>query len=174
MFLFSLILVVLVTWGCLYQFFGLKEYIRATKYVNNLGEDVRGNARERLDLDSSTGHFGGILAGVWKGPFPGVFLWTRQTLKYFRVDQFSVYTYHNACVDELINPANPRPKTTVKVKRTIFTDLNLWSKNLKTGYFLDVMVTGKSNGGTLGNLREVWATDWWPFMNEDLATQCVK
>lgn len=175
MIMFVVVLVfLLIGLGMLYQFGGLKYYLKAYGYVISYKGEKAQLIKNDFFGEKNKGLYNGILAGVWTGKNPGVWMWTNNFLRFFPVDKYSVFSYYEGCKPEFLEPTK---KEGFSIKRDILVDLDTFLLRVgkkKEGLFVSVMITGKDQGGKVGNLRELWANDWWVFMNTDLKIECKK
>ncbi len=161
---FVLVLVILAAgFGFLYQFGGLKYYSKATSYINSLPQDKKDIAWNDFNGENKSSLYSGIFAGAWKN---GLWVWGKGGLRYFAVDKYSVYFFDDACTN------NTSPD--FEVQKEVLSDINIWLKDVHQGYFVSIVATSAGQGGTVGNLREIHAYNWWPFMPESLEVSCVK
>lgn len=155
-----LILVLFSGLVLLYQFGGLKYYLRATSFINKLPTIERIETSRNFHSEEKN-VYSGTLAGTWNNK---VWVWGKKGLKNFNVDQYSVYSYTDGCNNNV-------PKN---IEREVIFDFNIWNQKARMGDFVVVLTTGEANGGVLGNLREIYTFNWWTFMGKDMITQCEK
>ena len=167
-FVVGLILVLFTGVELLYQFGGLKYYLQAIVYVNNLPEQTKKIVSDEF-YGTDPNIYTGILAGVWGGK---IWVWGRSGLKYFNTDKDSTYSFTNGCTRDVLHPADTTK--TFKIERQVYFDISEWEAEVKPGNFVAVLIADKNSGGILGNLREVYAYNWWIFMQKDMQTECVK
>lgn len=161
-------IILVFAFGMLYQFGGLRYYIRAVRYVKSLPISMQPAViNEFYGIEQNT--YMGILAGVWREK---VWVWGKNGLRYFNTDENSVYSLLDSCNQSAIN-AMEEGKTIEVIPKHIFS-LPLWEKRVHTGDYVEVRITSVENGGVLGNLREVYAYTWWPFVVDDGIMQCGK
>ena len=156
---------------CLYQYGGLKGYIRAETSINKLTGDIKTKAQDDF---SSTGNttavkYRGIFAWVWQDR---LWIWSDKRLRSFKTNKDSVYSFYKACTDEHV--ADMEEEGEFEIKRTITTDIKKWLRLVKPGDYVIVRVSVADKGIITENLREAIAHDWWPFMPTDVKTQCTK
>ena len=154
--------------GLMYQFGGLKHYLRAVIYINSLEGQTKQTASDEF-YGTHPNLYTGTLAGVWGGK---VWVWGRSGLKYFSVDKNSTYSFTNGCTRDVLHPADTTKAFTIQ--RQVYFDISEWEAEVTPGDFIAVLIAGKDNGGTLGNLREAYAYNWWSFMQKDMQTECAK
>ncbi|MDP1713248.1 MAG: hypothetical protein Q8L41_00760 [Anaerolineales bacterium] len=170
--LFGVFILVTIGLGLTYQFGGLGNYIQATRAISKLEGDERTKAEQFFYSSGGEDEYRGMLGYVNTGGYGNVLAWGENGPKYFRGDEYTVYSFFNGCSEEILN-AKPEdgPK---EVKREIYTDVKEWKKRVKNGSFVTIILTNEENGGTVGNLREIWAFDWWYFMPGTMEVQCEK
>lgn len=168
-FLVSVFLVLSITLGWLYQYSGLKYYIRAISLIKKMPVELQVTANEKFYALGDGDYYSGILAGVWNG---NVWIWERGQLKHYLTDEYSVYSFLDDCNEEILNPSER--KTTRSIKSEVFIDLAEWKQRANTGDFVTIKLAGVDSGGALGNLREIWAYNWWTFLQKDMKTACAK
>jgi len=152
----------------LYQFTGLKYLVRATGYINTLpSQEKKNRAWNDFNGTISKEYYSGILAGSWRDK---IFVWGRDGLHTFTVDQYSVYSFIDTCSDAYKKSIQNKSK---KVREIDFV-MSKWRKKVHQGDFVSIVVAGVKHGGTLGNLREIYTYNRWPFVQGDLEVQCAK
>lgn len=148
----------------LYQYAGLKYYVKAVNFIHRLNGAEKNQVSEEFS-GISKGLYSGILAGVWKGKLTGIWIWSRYGLRFFRTDQYSIYSFYDGCIAPIIDK---------KIPRLISFNIEEWASLVKVGDFIEIMVANKENGGTIGNLREVWGYNFWIFMHKTMDQSCIK
>jgi len=76
--LVSLVLIIILGVGWLYQYGGLKYYLRAVSDINDLEEEDRQEAKGNFLVDKEQ-FYSGTLAGTWANK---VWVWGNKGLKY--------------------------------------------------------------------------------------------
>ena len=155
-----------------YEYTGLKYYLKANREINKLEGREK---EEALDVfmggqDSGLDVYGGILMGVNTKDHGGVWVWGRHGLRYFRSDQYSVFSFFSICKPVILEKYKNGEE--VKIGQDIYTDIVEWKKLIKQGDYVSLIITNKDQGGTVGNLREAKVNDWWPFVSVDVEGQC--
>lgn len=166
--LFLVVLVVGLGWW-VWRYTGLNKYVDAMQAINALPLEQQGKAKGDFVGSEDSYLYGGILAGVTGD---NVWIWGRRGLHYFKTDEYSVYSYFSMCNDEILRAFANNEK--VVIDRSVDTDLTSWRQKAKTGQFVVIMITNPENGGTLGNLREMKAHDWWAFLPTNIGKLCEK
>jgi len=158
----------------LYQYTGLKYYLKATSYINNLPQERKIVAKNDFYGDISNKNlYNGTLAGIATGKFSGIWVWGKSGLKYFSVDQNSAYSFYNACTDKILNATNEERKS-LKVQKNVYFDLNEFKTLTKTGDFIIIMTTDETKSKLIKTVKEAWDYNYWGFIQTDLKTQCEK
>lgn len=169
--LFSAILIIFLF---LWFGFGLNSYSRARYKIFLLPDDKKAKVLADFEGKDDPLLYSGILAGINTSRYiQGVWVWGRNGLKFFRTDSLPVYSYFNICSDQTIKAIdNAGP---ISIDRVIDTDLKAWSKKVKTGQFVTIVVAKPQKGKLLSSLREAKGHDWWAFMpNVDIKKLCEK
>lgn len=166
------VLIVGVGFYGVYQYGGLKYYLKAVKAINQLEGDEKERARKLFNgsPNESFEVYGGILIGLNQKDNGGVWVWGSKGPKYFRSDEFSVYSFYKICKSAIIEKYKRGEE--VNVGRSIDTDIKTWADKVSQGDYVAIIVTSKGHEGALGNLREALAHDWWAFSNVDVEEQC--
>ena len=160
----TLLLVFFLVFFGIYQFGGLRFYINAMTYINDLDGEVKLQAKQDFQGKYSENVFRGILGGRWKNR---ILVWTMSGPKIFATDEFSVYSFYDICDDTNSNDL-------VDVNTSISTNINEWIKQVKSGDYVIIQISQTENGGVLGNLREIYTYNWWGFLPIDAWKQCTK
>ena len=165
---------VLIFFGVLYQFFGLRYYLKATEHIQNLPYEDRLIAEAEFYGDKDGGTVGGIMAGFFMDK---VFVWSNGRLKMFTTDEYSVYSYYEACIPEILD-FDPVVYPESSIDRDVYGDkkqfLNKVGNVINNGLLVSIAPTMEKQGGTIGNLRELWAYDWWNFVKGGILEKCKK
>lgn len=156
--------------GYLYQFGGLRQYIRARSVINNMPTEDKQYAWEKFSGTDPRGAERGILAGSGLGR---VWVWSSSGLKSFIVDEYSIYSWFDACREDVKEKLRAGEGGSV-IEQVIDTDLNSWREKAKVGDYVAVYPTQAEQGGTIGNLREIYTYNFWLFMKAGIDTQCGK
>lgn len=164
------VLLLLVGGGWVWMYGGLKDFLRAKEAIRALPLEQQSVAENDFIGAKDPYLYGGILAGVSTSIFPSVWVWGKDGLRYFRIDEYSVYSYFSVCNEEVLNSFDKNEMLTID--RSIDTDLSVWRKKVRVGQFITIMIARSENGGTLGNLREAKAHDWWVFLPTNIRKQC--
>ena len=168
---FLVVLLFIVTL-LLWLMFGLSEYARAVWAIHALEGTTRDKAKQDFWGPDDNFIYSGILAHVPSREDGLVWVWGKRGLKYFREDEYSVYSFFSACNPE--KQATLRANGKVQIWREIDTSVVQWGKKAQVGNFVVITVAGEQNGGNLGRLREARAYDWWVFMPSKMGEQCGK
>ena len=162
-----LIIVTLIGFGFLYFFTGLNSYIKTAYTISKLSGEMKQQAVDGFYGKDEQGIYTGILSGITANR---VWIWSNNRLKSFVTDEYSVYSFFNACSDEILS--NIGAEKTFSIGRSVGTDILSWSQKVKTGDYVIVNMATEGNGGALGNLREAIGYDWFVFMPTDIRKQC--
>lgn len=147
--------------GWLYQYGGLRYYLKATNYINSLeGEEWEEAYKSFYIGEGDTSLYPGILAGVWLNK---VWVWGQKGLKYFNIHN-TVYSYTDGC----------SVRGQIEREREIITDFNIWKSKVRQGDVVLAKLAKETNGETLNYLAEVYSFNWWFFMGQDMETECAK
>lgn len=148
---------------------GLKEYIRAIVLINTLPDAKKSEVWSEFSGTDARGAERGLLAGVW---FDRVWVWTSIGIKSYRTDKFSVYSTFDGCSNPVMISRKNGERNAIR--KNLYTDLDLVSKYIKAGDYVVVYLTQPGNGGTVGNLREMYTYNFWLFMNDKMDIECGK
>lgn len=171
-FFLGIFVFILFCFGLVYYFGGIKEYRQATRAINNLGVNEIDKASQIFRGTGGKNEYRGMLGYVNTSGYGKVLVWGKNGPKYFWGDEYTVYSFFNGCSDEILN-AKPEDGA-VEVNREIYTDVKEWEKRVKNGSFVTTLLAGEENEGTLGNLREIWAFDWWRFLPKSMEELCAQ
>lgn len=155
----------------IYQYGGGKYLIRVNEEIRKLEEQERTNARTKLYGLHQDNQYSGILMKIVKGEYVGVWVWGGLGLRYFRGDEFSVYTFFNGCKEEILRPKEVGKPVPVGY---VVSGGEEWGKSAQVGDFVKILITEEGRGGTVGNLREIYTYDWWLFLPGSMEKLCVK
>lgn len=165
--LFSLFIFALTIVTLLFFRGGLRQFIRASRLVNNLPVQDRHAGIDLFYGNTSGNEYGGIYAGTTNIFKPLIWVWGKNGLKFFVADEFSVYWHVDGCNLALSEDNN-------RIVRKRDPSLSDWENNVEVGDYIMVVVTTEDMGGTKGNLREVLSLDWWPFLQKGMEEECKK
>lgn len=168
----SIVFAILLFVFCYFLYFawGGKFYFAALKSIRSLPKERQDEAELAFNLKEKYSH-SGILMGVFKNVLPGVWIWESKGPRFFRTDEFSVFSYFRMCTPE--NLEGVSTNGSIKPMRSVIGDIKIWANEVKSGDFVTIRVTGPDNGGNLGRLREALAYDWWVFNPAiPINTQC--
>jgi hypothetical protein len=167
--LLVVILIIIGTAFYLFQFGGLRQYLRAESVINNSQTvEIINQAREIFDTQQG-GPYSGIFGGIIQNK---IWVWGSFGLKFFTTDNFSVYFTNDGCNNEAKTLREKDPsKQTVE---NIYYDMKSWEKNTNVGDFVVIRTSKAGMGGTLNNLREIHSYNYWPFILNDISIACSK
>ncbi|MHB8777950.1 MAG: hypothetical protein ACYC6R_09335 [Anaerolineales bacterium] len=171
-FLLGIFIFILFCFGLVYYFGGIREYRQATRAISRLDGDEKTKAERFFYSSGGEDEYRGMLGYVNTRGYGDVLVWGKNGPKYFRGDKYTVYSFFNGCSEEILN-AKPEDGP-IEVNREIYTDVKEWRKRVKNGSFVTILLTSEESGGTVGNLREIWAFDWWYFVPGTMEVQCEK
>ena len=150
---------------------GLIHYLLIKRQITKLNSTEWLTAeREFLALGKREYMFAGTLAKINHHGQGGVWVWTDQGLKYFRADQYTLYSYYDICAAR-----NNRTGSGFKVdysSREITADLDQWADLVRTGDFVQLSLATLKNGRKEGNLREIYAYSQPLFLSLNLELVC--
>lgn len=169
---FFVLLPLLVLSFLLYFSWGGKYYLEAKRSIEKLPEEQK--AKSKLLFETKVKSlYSGILMGVSKTWYQGVWVWGVKGPRFFRSDEHTVYSYFQMCTPEILQ--NLGNGEAINPGRSIDTNIKNWGDMVKTGDFITVKTAELENEGNVGRLREALAHDWWPFdPNRELLSQCKK
>lgn len=154
----------------LYSAAGLKEFLAVIGEIKRLPQEQEALAWDNFFNLGEPNLYGGTLAGFWGDK---VWVWGKRGLRSFQPDEFSVYSFFSACTPEIA--AKIQENKPFSLKRSVETEFESWKEKAKRGQYATVLIAAKENGGTAGNLREVYGYDWRPFMPKgNLRELCEK
>lgn len=159
----------------LYFFWGLREYMSARTALYALSTDQRMAAVQTFTGSDTPGvWYLGTYAGFTNfGGSAKIWMWSNKGLRSFDTDQYSVYSFFNACLPNILQQMG-KTGDTVTVDRSITTNVGEWTNELRRGDYMGVKLTAQDAGGTVGVLREAFAESWWAFMPVDIRSQCAR
>jgi len=155
---------------CLYQFGGLRSFVRVLRVINTMEpQDKKEKAWEEFSGTDPKGAQRGILAGSALGR---VWVWTAKGLKYFVVDENTIYSWFDGCNEEVRAKLNSGAANVIE--RVLDNDLKSWRKKAQIGDYVVVYVARPKEGGVTGNLREIYTYNFWLFMGKVIDIECAK
>lgn len=164
-----IVFIVIVFVGFLYQWAGLKYYVRALIVINKMPVAERNLAWNEFSGTDQRSVERGILAGTWMNR---VWIWKSTGLKSFAVDKYSIYSWFDGCSDTVKAKLKFGASNAIETVR--YTDINSWRNKYKVGDYVAVFSTRSDQGGTKGNLREIYDYNFWLFMKKGIDTECAK
>jgi len=132
------------------------EKDRSKAWAEFRGTDQRGAER-------------GILAGTSGGR---VWVWSGWRLHSYIADQYTIYSWFDGCSDEVRAKLNAGKANVIE--RLLFHDMQQWMGQARVGDYVAVYKARPENGGVEGNLREIYAYNFWLFMGKGIDTECAK
>ncbi len=156
-----------------YEHGGLKHYLSAVDSINSLPVSEQVSAREQFygNGEANLNLYGGVLMGVNTKGYGGIWVWGRKGPKYFKADEYSVFTHYQVCV----------PKTnegyiveTFEFPKTVDVNITDWQARVQAGYWTTIEITGEGQGGQLGNLRQAISYDKWLFIPGTISNLCYE
>lgn len=166
------ILLFLVFTFLLYFVWGGKYYLEARNSIAKLPEEQRAKSKHIFE-NNGVFLYNGILMGVTRVWLQGVWVWGTRGPRFFRSDEYTVYSYFQMCTPE--NLESLGAGGAIKPERSIDTEIKSWAGKVKVGDFITVKIASQENGGNLGRLRESLAYDWWVFNSKiPIDKQCEK
>lgn len=149
-----------------YQYSGLKHYIKAVKYINELpAEANKQEAWKYFAVDNIKNGYEGIYAGDY---FGRVWVWGQKGLKSFATDKASVYSFFDGCTDEFFQVTD---KFVPAFNHQVFFDKEKWKDKASVGDFVNVTLQKEVAPGFL---KEIYTYNFWPFIQKDQRTECAK
>lgn len=144
----------------LYAVWGGKYYFEARRSINRLPLDQKAVAE---NIFNSKGDY--VYSGIYMGVFDvypkGVWVWGQKGFRFFRSDEFTVYSYFQICTPE--NLENLNKDESIIPRRDVDSEITVWADKVKIGDFVAIQLATPEHGGNLGKLREALANDWWIF-----------
>lgn len=147
----------------LYFNFGLKEFIEANKNIENLSRDIRGSARREfytLDIKGKYRQYGGTIAYINRNKQGGIAIWGKEGLRYFVGEKGTTYSYFRFCTDENLEVANLGGP--FHIKRDIYEDISLWSKEVMIGDYIAIEIKDSKSGFDI--IREAKSNDFNSYL----------
>lgn len=155
--------------GYLYFFGGLRQYFAMIKVVNNLPAEEKEQMYTELTGMNKRGGEYGVLAGIG---FGRVWVWQIGQMRQLKYDQDTVYSFFEGCREDVRARLNRGEKNVIQ--QEVSTDKNDWLTKAKTGDYVTFYLSNPENGGKTGNLREIYAYNFWLFLKRGIDTQCAK
>ncbi len=147
--------------GWLYQFGGLKFYLKAASYVRSHPDTM-----ESFYGPSGKKTYAGILAGVWGD---GVAMWGESGLRYFPATSSSTYNALIGCKKlKMASPELGVPMT--QSLNSDYGNAKSWGMDAKTGDMAFVVYTDE----LVPKIKQAWSVNYWMFENSDIKTQCLR
>lgn len=160
----------LIGFAYLYQFAGLRQYFRAVEVIKTTTpEEERIKVIEDFYGTDPRGAERGILAGSGLGR---VWIWSGRGLKSYKVDENSIYSWFDGCREDVRARLNKGEANVIQ--GIIDTNMQNWSEKVQVGDYVAVYPTLSGAGGVEGNLREIYAYNFWLFMRRGIDRQCAK
>lgn len=168
--IFSIVVVlILSSILALYQFGGLKQYIKVVNVINKMQGVEKDLAWDDLLIPNKRGGIKGVLAGTLGNL---VWIWNRHGLQLFIADENSVYSFFDGCSEEVMERLKKGEKDAIN--RSIYTDIREWNMVVKPGEYVTVYTASEDESGSLNNLREIYGYNFWLFMNKGMDIACAK
>lgn len=160
-----------------YQFGGWKYYLKAVRQINKLEGEEKALAEKYFysqpEPDDKTITYGGVLVRVNTKDNGGVWVWGKKGPRYFKADEFSVYSFFEICKPVILEKYKNGEE--VKIGQEVFTDIKEWGRRVRQGDYAAIIITDNGYGGTPGNLREAKVNDWWAFLpSSNVEAQCLE
>lgn len=157
-----------------YRNIGIIEYNEIASQISKM-EDAE-EKKKSEDLFVGGGIEGvlytGVVSFVNKYGDGGVLVYRNGSFKYFDGYKDTAYSYQTVCKGD--------PVLTVKlggipkINKIVTDDVKEWSKYVKPGDYVQILEADKRDKGVSGNLKEAWASDFVPFLNQEFSTICNK
>lgn len=168
--LFCFLAVVVVNLGLgiffLYQYAGLKYFVRAGILINSMPSETDKKQAWEDFIGKSENAYSGIYAGNLGGR---VWVWGNGLIRSFATDKYSVYTFSDGCTESILNSVDQGGVP--RVNRLVYFDMNSWKEKVHVGDLVGIII---ARDGVPGNLREIYTYNFWPFLQKDPRTQCEK
>jgi hypothetical protein len=174
--IFVAIAIVILLLGGFIYFSGFYYFGRAwyrAKYENPAFATEAVSRLFAVDENSvaiDTNFVNGILS--WFGK-KSVGVWTRNGLKRFALDEYSVYFYRDLCSE---NSVENQPDIKGGFRGYIGSgeEVEQIRQRARVGDFVTLVLTKEGTGGIAGNAREVIVYNFWPFLQGDRRTLCKR
>ena len=152
-----------------YNYAGLKYFVRAISIINSNDTNEKKEQSWNIFNNESEGFYSGIYAGIFVNK---VGVWGKSGLKLFNTDEYSVFRYIDSCSPAIIDEiATGKGQSYRSISFGLSND---WLEVVKVGDYAIVVITKSINGGKVGNLREIYVYNRWPFVQKDIYTECAK
>jgi len=137
----------------LYQYKGLKYYLKANSYIKDNPEASVNFYGKNKFLQT------GLLADKWQN---GIWMWTDSSLKFFKSKEGVEYLSIKGCQNEI-----PKEEDVVTEKNLTFSE---WGNQAYPGDYV-VISFDEETGNEVIRIRSV---DFWMFVDGDLVIQCKR
>jgi hypothetical protein len=169
-----LLIAILIGFGLifllLYQFAGLGQYLKIKAEIRQLPSEQAETATNIFNGAELDSEYRGVLGYIDQSDEGEILVWGRSGPRYFKADEYTAYSFFNACTEDILS-AQPEDGA-IPVQRNVHNDVREWAREVQVGDFVSILLTMEGQGGTVGNLREVWAHDWYYFLPKDLRELC--
>ncbi len=132
--LVGLIALVVVVFGSLYQFVGLKEYLTFKSYLTkSLGKSETEKVTKEFFYGQDSESIGGVVAYIGNN---GLWLWTKNNLRYFKFYPIGdgQYKYIRGCTPEgLKSPEYEKAGDINSFRTENYTNIDTWRELVKVG-----------------------------------------
>ena len=153
---------------CLYQYAGLKYYIKAAGYIDQLPEASRSGAWKDFIGTTSDRYYNGIYAGDFMGR---VWVWGKSGLRSFATSQYTIYSFFDGCTDKFLNSENHVGEGLPILDRSVTTDKSKWKNKASAGDLTQITIASEVKPGTL---KEISNYNFWYFIQKDQITECAR
>jgi hypothetical protein len=151
---------------CVYQYCGLKQYFRATKYIDSINSE-EGRIQTHNDfVGESEMYSKGIYIGVF---LSRVWIWNGKGIKSFLADEYTVFTYIDGCNEEYLS-ALDRGES-VGLRKDMYFEIDKWKNKVVAG---DFVIIKKSVEVNVGNIQEIASYNYLPFVRDFPRNLCAK
>lgn len=160
------------TISILYFKFGLREYLDVLSSIDKMDSSLRSKARNEffsISSDLPYEQYGGIIAYVNTSDKPGVAIWGKDGLKYFKAYQDTVYSFFELCTDENIEAIRFYQSYTILPQIT--TNISEWNKRAYVGRSVAIEI---ADGKYKGYIREAKSSDWYQFLPAKPYLLCIE
>ena len=148
--------------GWLYQFGGLKYYLKAASYVQKHSDTY-----ESFYGPPGQKEYAGILAGVWG---KGIAIWGQYGLRYFPATTASTYHALIGCQKLKIGPDTYSSSLMTQSLNDDYRSVKEWGADMHPGDMAFVRYTDER----VPKIKEAWGVNYWMFENADVQIQCQK
>jgi hypothetical protein len=152
----SIIVIFIVTFLFLYQFFGLKYIINAISSINSPTTADQERSYSLLSgTDSPNSLNRGILARINsnKNNLVGIWIWNLRGLYHYRAGDETKLSLFSICNGE-------KWKNPAKINKEIDVEFKEWLNRSKQGDYVEISL---SDNGKI--IEEVSVYDWWVFIS---------